>query len=152
MRFSSACGGVPRYDAGFSLVEVVFSLGLVAFALVSMLGLLNVGFSSGRQAAADTLLVSMASIIEAQLRADPSVTSATMTAPKEYYFNYQGNSVESNSSEVLYYCKVSLRQPSQSEVADVGANFSILTLAFSWPFNASSAHQTNEVIHVTIRK
>lgn len=136
---------------GFSLVEVILSLGIVSFALVAMLGLLSVGFNASKQSTEDTLISTMTSKITSELRGTSSVTAATMTTPKEYYFDAQGILMTTGTGAV-YYCQATMRHPSSSEVADLGSRFGILTLDFTWPATISDKTKRpyKETIHVTI--
>jgi uncharacterized protein (TIGR02598 family) len=60
-----------RRSAGFSLVEVVLAVGVAAFVLVAITGLLSVSLNSARESATDTLIVSMASRALSDLRSQP---------------------------------------------------------------------------------
>lgn len=59
----------PSPQAGFSLVEVVLAVGVAAFVLVSITGLLSVSLKSARESTTDTLLVTMSSRVLSGLRA-----------------------------------------------------------------------------------
>jgi uncharacterized protein (TIGR02598 family) len=61
--------------AAFSLVEVVLALGVVSFAIVSLVGLLALGLTTGQQSAEDVRTANLASAILAQRRALPLAES-----------------------------------------------------------------------------
>lgn len=52
----------------FSLVEVAIALGIISFALVSMLGLLSVGLQAEKSAYAETKVADLATLVFAGLR------------------------------------------------------------------------------------
>jgi type II secretory pathway pseudopilin PulG len=49
-----------RQISAFAMVEIVLALGVAAFALVAILGLLSVGMGSSKESTNDTVLVTMA--------------------------------------------------------------------------------------------
>lgn len=62
----------PRVAAGgFSLVEVTLALGVVGFALVAIVGILPVAFTTGRTSIAQTRATALADTVFAGLRAEP---------------------------------------------------------------------------------
>ena len=68
----------PR--AAFSLVEVTLSLGIIAFCLVTLVGLLPVGLNSNQAALQQTAAAAIAQAVVADLRSAPP-TSPTSSAP-----------------------------------------------------------------------
>jgi type II secretory pathway pseudopilin PulG len=60
-----------RHLAAFSLVEVTLALGVMAFCLVALLGLLPVGLNSNRGALEQTAAASVASAVAVDLRQTP---------------------------------------------------------------------------------
>jgi uncharacterized protein (TIGR02598 family) len=78
----------PIKPEGFSLVEVVLALGVVAFAIVAILGVIPVGLSSGRSSQSETRAAQIAQDILSSLASQSQTTfsncsikqSATNTA------------------------------------------------------------------------
>ena len=69
--------------AGFSLVEVSLALGVAAFCLVALLGLVPVGISSNNASLAQTAAAGFASGIVADLQATPpNVNGAAALSPQ----------------------------------------------------------------------
>ena len=64
-------------SGGFSLVEVTLALGVAAFCLITLFGLLPVGVTSNQMAFGRTAAASVAANIVADLRATPVVAVAT---------------------------------------------------------------------------
>ncbi len=60
--------------AGFSLVEVTLALGIVAFALVAIVGLLAGGLQNGSEARAEVDMANLATAIIGERRAAPTAT------------------------------------------------------------------------------
>jgi len=84
--------------AGFSLVEVTLSLGIVAFGLITLLGLLPTGLNLVKESADETTAASIARAISADLRSMESTagSSAIHQIPVgtansgKAYFNAEG--------------------------------------------------------------
>jgi uncharacterized protein (TIGR02598 family) len=58
-------------NAGFSLVEVTLALGVAAFCLVAVFGLMPVGVQTNRNATSQTAATSIMAAVVADLRATP---------------------------------------------------------------------------------
>ena len=71
----------PRRTAAFSLVEITLALGVMAFCLVAIFGLLPVGFNSDRAAVEQTAAAGVAAALAADLRQTPA---ATVTVPNPF--------------------------------------------------------------------
>jgi uncharacterized protein (TIGR02598 family) len=82
--------------SGFSLVEVVLALGVGAFCLIAVFGLLPVGVQTNRNATSQTAATGILASVIADLRATPtgSVTSTqyqiTFGTSKTLYFDGAG--------------------------------------------------------------
>ena len=59
----------PDFPAGFSLVEVTLALGVAAFCLIALLGLLPLGMQTNQSAVSQTAAASILSSVVADLRA-----------------------------------------------------------------------------------
>lgn len=81
-----------RRQGGFSLVEVILSIGIVAFAFVAILGLLPAGLSTFRQAVDNSLgsQIVQRMVNEAQQTDFPTLIFTPKTLR---YFDDQGNEV-----------------------------------------------------------
>lgn len=67
----------PSRVAGFSLVEVTLALGIAAFCLVVLLGLIPAGINSNQASLEQTAAAGLAAGVVADLRATPKTASAT---------------------------------------------------------------------------
>ena len=67
-------------SVGFSLVEVVLAIGVIAFAMVALLGLLAVSTNSSRSSDEDTSVAAVAREVMTQMRSVPYSTLLTKTA------------------------------------------------------------------------
>ena len=68
---------LSRQTTAFSLVEVTLALGIMAFCLVAIFGLLPTGLNTSRDAIAQTVAANIAGAIGADLRQAPAATTAT---------------------------------------------------------------------------
>jgi uncharacterized protein (TIGR02598 family) len=63
--------------AGFSLVEVTLALGIAAFCLIAVFGLVPVGVQTNRNATSQTAASNIMAAVVADLRATPKVNSTS---------------------------------------------------------------------------
>ena len=89
----------PLYAAGFSLVEVTLALGVAAFCLIAIFGLLPIGIQLNQNAVSQTVAASLLSSIVADLCATPKANPTsplydiTFGTAKLVYFDGEGRSV-----------------------------------------------------------
>jgi hypothetical protein len=84
----------------FSLTEVTLALGVAAFCLLAVFGLIPVGVQTNRNATSQTAATNMAALVVADLRAAPKTSGAwtgsspllciTLGTSKTLYFDSQG--------------------------------------------------------------
>ncbi len=87
-----------RARGGFSLVESVLALGIVSFALVSVLGLIPIALSTFRSA----LKIHMESQIVQTLCRDSFLQNQNLENSKTYFYNEQGAEIAAGSPEIIY--------------------------------------------------
>jgi Tfp pilus assembly protein PilV len=82
--------------AAFSLVEVTLALGIAAFCLLAVFGLMPVGVQTNRNATSQTAATNIMAAVVADLRATPSATTTslqfgiTFGTAKTLYFDGAG--------------------------------------------------------------
>lgn len=90
----------PRSHQGFTLVEVVLAIGIIALAFVPVLGLLPVGASVAREAIDTTVEAQITQLMTNQAQqTDFSVLDKLTDMPPQY-FDYQGNKTE--AAQAIY--------------------------------------------------
>ena len=78
-------GTVRKQKLAFSLVEVVFALGVAAFALVILIGLLPVGLQANRESRQEGVAVNIVDALIADLKTSPkSAASVLYQLPAVY--------------------------------------------------------------------
>jgi len=102
----------PKYPRqGFSLIECVIALGLLAFALVAMIGLLPIGLAQFKASKEETVQVEILKFIDTQVQqtefADLPKLAIDLQA-KPLAFNEEGFPVESGSIDRLYVTETSV--------------------------------------------
>jgi uncharacterized protein (TIGR02598 family) len=91
-----------RGTAAFSLVELTLALGVAAFCLMAIFGLMPVGVQTNRNATSQTAAASIIRGVAADLRATPKTVSTstqftiTFGTCKNLYFDSQGQVVASS--------------------------------------------------------
>ena len=125
--------------AAFSLVEVVVALGVAAFTMVPMLGMLPIGLSNSRSSTAQTGAINLITAIAADLKAtgsgsttSPRFALATnATGGQTYYFNEEG--VVSTALQLDSRYKASVQAVLTSTYETVQR------VTISWPAQASAS-------------
>ncbi len=150
---------MPRSGkCGFTLLEVVISLAVVAIVALSLISTLGVALDSDRVAGRDTLLASMSSQVLGRLRAvpfdalwladptstpNPPVPGSTAPVATTWYFSDEGALITGAASGVppgaIYRCAVQ-KVPDELSRAVPGSgpyNRVALKLQFGWPVSAA---------------
>ena len=131
----------------FSLVEVAMALGVAAFCLIAIFGLLPVGLKIDRSAFEETAANGILSAVAADLRATPPTSPAgleatsgqfaipipgsslaTAPAPFTLFFTSEGQSTTSLDATSRY--RLTLTFPSNSSGAKTAT---LVNLQVSWP-------------------
>jgi uncharacterized protein (TIGR02598 family) len=91
-----------RSNCAFSLVEVTLALGIAAFCLIAVFGLMPVGLQTNRNATSQTAATNIIAAVVADLRATPKNSSTSSqfnitfgTNPPPIYFDGQGQAASS---------------------------------------------------------
>jgi uncharacterized protein (TIGR02598 family) len=128
-------------QAAFSLVEVVMALGIAAFCLVALLGLMPVGLKTVRDARGDSLraeiLKSMGNIAQ---QTDYSLLGNLNG--KKYYFDINGLVVSSTSADAIYEAALSTNAVSLPP-AYSATNMTSVTVAIRRSANTNSEATTH---------
>jgi uncharacterized protein (TIGR02598 family) len=132
--------------AAFSLVEVTLSLGIAAFCLMAVFGLMPVGVQTNRNATSQTAATNVMAAVVADLRATPSAsnTSAqfgiTFGTAKTLYFDGAGQFTTTLGANSRYQLSVTWNAsaPSGLRYADVKVTWP----AAATPGNASGSLET----------
>jgi uncharacterized protein (TIGR02598 family) len=93
-----------RRASGFTLVEISISIGVVAFAMIAMLGLLPVGLTTFQEAST----LSVRSQIVQAISNEIARSDSTNIAATEYYFDNEGNRLEAGQVGRVYTASVSV--------------------------------------------
>lgn len=102
---------------GFSLVEITLTLGIVAFVLVSILGLFGVGIESSRRSASDTIVSQIVNQVLSDTRTQD--LPAPGTGSLEFYYNDKGVIVP--QQQAAYKTILSTQEPGTT-ISDTGAH------------------------------
>jgi uncharacterized protein (TIGR02598 family) len=127
-----------RLKSGFSLVEVTLALGIAAFCLIAVFGLLPVGVQTNRNATSQTAATNILAAVVADLRATP-LTNATSvqygitfgTNPPPLYFDGSGQFTTTLVANSRYQLNVMWYGTSGLRYAD---------LKITWPAAAAIAN------------
>lgn len=129
---------------GFSLVEVTFALGLVAFALLAILGLMPVGIKSGGEAVDATRTSFIGQDAQSRLRA--SVTYPMFAAAGDvnstWFYDRDGIFLGQNvGPSAIYRADATIHGTWKSGAPPPTLDATVLrpvTLQIQWPVNTST--------------
>ena len=127
----------------FSLVEVTLALGICAFCLLAIFGLLPVGVKSGRMAVEQTAAAGLLSVVATDLREGPTSggDSAFFGIP------IPGNPVVGTGTSVLFFNESA--QSSEVAKADSRYRLTVTFLPNAVPVSGSEKMATMADVEVT---
>lgn len=134
-----------HFPAGFSLVEVTLALGLAAFCLIALFGLLPLGVQTNHGSISQTAAASVLSSVVADLRATPQASQTspqyeiTFGSEKLLYFDGEGRAVTPTDPTTAPRYRVTITFP-PSPVGAFAPTF--VSLKVSWPAPVDPATTT----------
>jgi len=135
-------------NSAFSLIEVVIALGIFAFCIVGIVGLLPIAANSAKSVSqesnANNIAESIAGIWQvASLNSTISNSNFPVTnldirpsSITNYYFNEFGQATNSNSA--------ALRMEYEAKTNDTFKNAYDVNLSFYWPANSTNTNTTTK--------
>jgi uncharacterized protein (TIGR02598 family) len=136
-RYSSCETASDSRAAAFSLIELVLALGVAAFCLTAILGLLPVGVQTNRNASSQTAASNIIAIVMSDLRTTPAATitspefAITFDAEKTLFFDGSGQASPSLSTDSRYRLNVTWNS------APAGLHYAVLKA--TWPAEVDPA-------------
>jgi type II secretory pathway pseudopilin PulG len=157
---------LPKSICAFTLVEVVLAIGVTAFSLTGVMGLLSAAFTTGKASMDDTELVAMANRAVSDLRRQdftalpggasvPARTTPTLATASPIFFDSSGQLLSSigtgTPTQATYRCTETIQADTNSLGSDGSVHLLHVTLTFAWP--AQVANPTNaRKVYVDIAK
>jgi len=136
-----------RLKSGFSLVEVTLALGIAAFCLIAVFGLVPVAALTNRNATSQTRATNIMTAVVADLRATPNTKtkSALFTiifgTCKRLYFNSEGQVVSSGTCDPSTTVPATSRYQVNVTWSDSGWNqLRYADVKVTWPAAAAAAN------------
>jgi len=129
----------------FTLVEVVLAMGVVSFAMISMMGLLTMGLKTYHDAINATTESEITQQLANQLELAKYSSISTSTT-SNYYFTQEG--ISTNAANAIYSATVSA--PAKLNVPGGSASFPTNTLTFIISISSKSSPQVTNAIPIHI--
>ncbi|XHR27318.1 MAG: Verru_Chthon cassette protein B [Chthoniobacteraceae bacterium] len=104
------------HAAAFSLVEVVMALGVMAFGMLSMIGLLPIGMQGFREIKRDTIHANILQYVSANAGLTPFSDLTTLNNVV-WSFNEEGEILTSGSGTVIYKATLKVQVPNSTSIA-----------------------------------
>jgi uncharacterized protein (TIGR02598 family) len=148
----------------FSLVEVTLALGIAAFCLIAVFGLMPVGLQTNRNAKSQTRATNLMAAVMADLRATPRGKSSSLqfciplntSSPPPFYFDSEGR-CSSNLAGSTSPCgvawnfplqtryQVNITFPTPSPAPSPAGNLIYADVKVTWPAAATPANASGSV-------
>jgi uncharacterized protein (TIGR02598 family) len=128
-------------NSAFSLIEVTLALGVAAFCLLALFGLIPVSMQTNRNATNQTAATSIIAGVVADLRATPTANSSssqfgiTFGTNVTLYFDGAGQASTSPTTNSRYQLNVTWNNS-----APIGLQYADLKV--TWPATATAANTT----------
>lgn len=124
----------PRRAAAFTLVETTIAMGIVAFAMVPILGLVPMGLSTFRNAISFTAEAQIAQGVSNEiLLTDYELVTSKYATPQTSYYSDEGENLDnSGDPRALYQVKVVLKDvsaPVDSAVTPVASKCALIEIS-----------------------
>ncbi|MBE7157616.1 MAG: Verru_Chthon cassette protein B [Rhodospirillales bacterium] len=132
---------VRRRTGAFSLIEVVLAAGILAVAVIPVVGLLAVGLTSSKDS---TTGLAVSNIVRS-LRADSQTNACsffndTRTSPQTHYFTEGGYPTAGDTNTNAFYkVDVSWNAPASSVTSSTSARVVLVNISYPYPANAQSS-------------
>jgi uncharacterized protein (TIGR02598 family) len=151
-RSRKSCGN----SRAFVLIEIVLALGIFAFAVVAILGLLSVCLSSEKSSSADTALsfatqTAVTTVHNQGFEAVSTNTAYAGTSPIFYFdaggaisLDSTGALASTPQTDSIYSCTVTRK------VASNSTNLLLLQFKFNWPIVAAPAQQQGRIVNASL--
>jgi uncharacterized protein (TIGR02598 family) len=134
-----------RVCTAFSLIEVTLAVGVAAFCLIAVFGLMPVGVQTNRNATSQTAATSIMAAVIADLRATPTTNTTSSqfgitfgTNPAPLYFDSNGQFSTSVGSNSRYQMNITWNSS-----APTGLRYADLKV--TWPAAATPANASGAV-------
>ena len=137
---SIKCELPQRSIAAFSLVEVTLALGIAAFCLIAVFGLVPIAVLTNRNATSQTAATNITAAVVADLRATPTTTNTSSqfaisfgtSGTQTRYFDGSGTASPSLTADSRYRLDITWNS------APTGLSYAYLKV--TWPAAATTAN------------
>jgi uncharacterized protein (TIGR02598 family) len=115
--FSGAAGGIvrqfrrPKPQSAFSLIEVTIALGIVAFAMVPIIGLVSTGMKSLRESMDETVRAEIVRKVSSEALRVPYRLLSEEFQNKTNYFDDEGVQQSSSNASTIFVATTALTEP-----------------------------------------
>jgi uncharacterized protein (TIGR02598 family) len=142
--------------SGFTMTEIVMALGIAAFCLIGIFGLLSVGLQSSQSSSEQTAVAQVMTAIVADLQSTRPLTTATSVVFKvqlpvagsnqspQYLFFAQDGSISANKSDARYLATVEVTPPAANQKTATAVR-----ILLTWPAGADASITQGWPTHYT---
>lgn len=135
-----------RRAGAFTLIEVVIAVGLVAFVLTAILGLVAIAANETKNADLKARLTWITEQVTTEFQSQ-RFSSALAGVPTNLAWDYSGMPVPTNSSNAYFLSSVSNVTPTNA--SDFPTNYlALLQVRTRWPYSPSSTNSASTNVSV----
>ena len=139
--------GIFRAKAGFTLVEITISVGILATVLVVTIALLSPGLEAGKRSASQTITGVILEDVHERMEGQELVEGDLPNSP--YFYDDQGMFIDSNArTEILerrvYRAEARVVEPSGDSVFDHTSGMKGVIIDLYWPVNPETGEVYND--------
>jgi uncharacterized protein (TIGR02598 family) len=134
-----SCAAIPRRllalrsSAAFTLIEVVIAVGLVAFVLTAILGLVAIAANETKNADLKARLAWITEQVTSEYQSQ-RFSNALASVPTNWTLDYEGMRVPTNSPSAYFVCEISNLTPTNPTNANYPTNYiALLQVRTRWP-------------------
>jgi len=135
MRFIRAAVPPRTRRAGFTLIEIILSLAIIATVFVAMIGLLPAGLTASRDAVNATLTGTVIEDVQNRLRGEPLTPGTASFSPA--FYDEHGHRVDlSNAATSAPFFRVEVMIANWNSPPDHTTGLRPISIHVAWPVNA----------------
>jgi uncharacterized protein (TIGR02598 family) len=140
---------MSRNRLGFTFVEVTIAIAILAFTLIVLIGLLEIGLFSEKASSDDTRMGGMVDYVIATERKNSFANVSAESYTTNYYFDILGDT----NAQTAAYVQCTVSNVSTNSIgsltnsAVVGPNVAPFKAVFTYPLTAPAANRTTNVYY-----
>jgi uncharacterized protein (TIGR02598 family) len=155
-KYGKRARGLRVGASGFSLVEVVLALAIIAVTFIGLIGLLGIGVANDQTSTQQTVATSIATSILTDLRSTPIYSASgkstrySLSLPTTTTAN-SAKPLTGLTATTLYFDNTGTFIPSSASTTPIyAANVYLTRIAYVGPAGSASLPQSNDMVRIVV--